>query len=183
MLLEPSIIYFNGIHHQSILSGLLFLHVRCLALIIVKKDIRDLNRFLRGLEDSGYTVEEGAHAVITDQSEIQSFRVLADGETAGIIISHYITPYYRVEAANISDEDAYLKKLIEIKHSGEKWRIPVDDLIIIIIDEKLIRLVDKYRDEYPVKDGNELVEFYRARNPGFKNVVKSLLARILETVK
>ncbi len=147
---------------------------------IVVVDVRDFNNFIEILRSKGYDLKYGFHAVLLDHSELTNIKVMKNDHLVAIIIVHYITPYYRVEVKNIVDDDKYLRELISIKHSGEKWSIPVSPVIIILFDEEVFEIINSYRDDYPVEDGYELVNHYRRRNPKYKSVPQSLLARVLE---
>ncbi len=147
---------------------------------IVTKSIWDLDSFIKYLESHNYSVEEGAHAVLLDHSEVLEIYVRRSNELSAIFIAHYITPYYRVELEDISSDDEYLKRLIEVKHSGAKWRIPVNPLIGVVLDDDVIKLVEDYRDSYPISDGEKLVEHYRSRNPSYNNIPQVVVARLLE---
>lgn len=147
---------------------------------IVLKRVRDLDKFIGYLGEMGYDVEEGAHAVLLDHSELTDFTVKNNGEIAGYIIAHFLTPFFRAELSDSSSDEEYLRKLVEIKHSGEKWRIPVNPLVIIVLDEEMFRLLEDYSDEYPVSDASSLIEKYVETNPNYRNVPKIALARLLE---
>jgi len=144
--------------------------------------VRDLEGFLRKLAESGYLVEYGPHAVLEDHSEISTFKVYVGNELAAYIVAHYITQYYRAFLENYEDSDeALLDKLLEIKYSGERWSIPVNPLYVIAFNECLLRVLEGYRDEYPVVDGNRLVEEYRSRNPNYRSIPRVIVARIIDS--
>ncbi|ABN70258.1 hypothetical protein Smar_1163 [Staphylothermus marinus F1] len=149
---------------------------------IISFHIRNLDSFLEKLKELGYSIEFGAHSVLLDHSELTSITVKKEDSIELILIVHYITPYYRAETMNISDEDEYLKELIKIKHSGEKWKIPVNPVIGVVMTDKkeLIRMINEYKDDYPVKDADKLLDHYRSRNPKYKYIPRLLLARILD---
>ncbi|ADI32401.1 hypothetical protein [Staphylothermus hellenicus] len=150
---------------------------------IISFHIKNLDGFLEKLKDLGYSIELGAHSVLLDHSELTSITVKKKGSIELILIIHYITPYYRVETMNISDEDKYLKELIRIKHSGEKWKIPVNPVIGVVMadnNEELMKMINDYKDDYPVKDADKLLDHYRSRNPRYQNIPRLLLARILD---
>lgn len=147
---------------------------------IISKAVRDLDRLLDYLKEKGYDLEEGSHIVLLDHSEVSRLALIKDGRTAAIAIVHYLSPYYRVETKGIKDEDKYLEELLMIKHSGENWRIPVEDVVFVVFDEGLEDLLSSYSDEYPVGDAEALVRHYLSRNPKGKEILRVLLARILD---
>jgi len=147
---------------------------------IVSKKVRDLDSFTKYFMEKGFSVEQGVHSVLLDHSELATIRFKREGADAAVAVVHYISPYYRVEMMNISDENKYLEELLKIKHSGEKWSIPVNPVIMILIDENLLNIVEEYRDEYPINDGEKLVKHYKDKNPGYKSIPQTLLARVLE---
>ncbi len=151
---------------------------------IAELSVRDLDRFIDYLISHGFSVVRGSHAVLLDHSELENLRVLRDGDLVAVIVSHYISQYYRAEYMGLSSDDAYLEELLRIKHSSERWRIPVNPLIIIAFDSSFIGVAEDYGvDDYPVHDGASLVEHYRRENPRYSEIPKILLARILEGLR
>jgi hypothetical protein len=147
---------------------------------IISFNVKDLDRFLELLKSRGYSIEYGPHAVLLDHSELSTIIIRKNNDVLMTLVAHYITPYYRVEASGVSDEDEYLEKLISIKHSGEWWRIPVNPLIAIIYDDELLDLLNNYADSYPISDGERLVRYYREHNPGYENIPRILVARLID---
>jgi len=143
-------------------------------------DVKNLENLVNTLKEKGYKLELGPHSVLLDHSEVLSISVMRSSSREAIIIAHYITPYYRVETLNIDSDEAYLKELVKVKYSGEKWSIPVNPVIVLAFSEDLVRILENYRDDYPVPDGEDLVKEYRRRNPGYAEVPRLLLARFLE---
>ncbi|MGC9121913.1 MAG: hypothetical protein ACP5HP_03125, partial [Thermogladius sp.] len=80
----------------------------------------------------------------------------------------------------LQDDKEYLRALLEVKYSEEKWRIPVDDVAVVALSEELVQMLEGYSDEYPVADGELLVSEYRRRNPQYQNTVRLLVARLLD---
>ncbi len=148
---------------------------------IISIEVKDLDKLLEKIKATGLDVEYGPHAVLLDHSEVAGVRVKAGDTDKAVIIAHYITPYYRAELSGKTSDDEYLEELLKIKHSGENWRIPVNPLIVIVFDDELVKLLEEYSDEYPVPDGARLVEEYRSRNPGYENIPRSLLARMIDS--
>lgn len=148
---------------------------------IVRFNVKNLLNLERYLREKGYRVEHGPHIVLLDQSELSSIKVLDSvGKEVCIMITHYVTPFYRVELSNITNDDEYWAKLWEIKRSGEYWAIPVNPIIAVVFEQTFLDTIEQYRDEYPVNDGEHIVNEYRRRNPNYKNVPNTLLARILD---
>lgn len=147
---------------------------------IILLDVKDKNKFINTFTEAGYNVEEGPHTVLLDHSELTSYKVKKDNKLYAVLIIHYITPYYRVELENIRDDNEYLKKLIRIRHSNEKWEIPVNPVITVVLDDSITDLLSNYKDDYPVNDGEELVNKYRSKNPNYAEIPRILLARVLE---
>jgi hypothetical protein len=150
---------------------------------IISFNVKDLDKFTELLKSKGYSVEYGPHAVLLDHSELSTITVKKNNDVLMILIAHYITPYYRVEVSGVSSEDEYLEKLISVKHSGEKWSIPVNPLIALIYNNELLDLVSNYSDSYPISDGEKLVKYYREHNPGYENIPKILVARLIERLR
>ena len=99
----------------------------------------------------------------------------------GIIIAHYISQYYKI-IIEYEDEkdDIILRKLLEAKYSGKKWRTPVSPITVLTDDHKLIDIIENYEDEYPCEDAKKLTEVYRERNPKSRLIISGLLAKALE---
>ncbi|WP_440059051.1 hypothetical protein ACSU1N_04490 [Thermogladius sp. 4427co] len=145
--------------------------------------VKDADRFIDTLKNAGFSIEEGPHAVLLDQSELLSIKILKENSIRGYIVLHYITPYYKAELTSARTDKEYLESLIQIKHSGEKWRIPVEDITIIVLDDgELEEIIQKYVDDYPVPEGGSLVEEYRRRNPDYKVVSRVLVGRLLDEI-
>ena len=147
---------------------------------VVRIPVRDVDKFVEYLRARGYEVEEGPHTVLVDQSEVVSVKVEREGVIQGYAVVHFITPYYRVELRGLQDDKEYLRALLEVKYSEEKWRIPVDDVAVVALSEELVQMLEGYSDEYPVADGELLVSEYRRRNPQYQNTVRLLVARLLD---
>jgi hypothetical protein len=107
--------------------------------------------------------------------------VLKNGELAAYIVAHYITQYYRaVINGSYESDEKFLDRLYEIKYSSERWSIPVNPLYAVVFNEEILEIFDKYEDQYPVEDGERVVNEYRARNPNYKNIPRVLIARFLD---
>ncbi len=150
---------------------------------IISFNVKDLDEFLGLLRSKGYSIEYGPHAVLLDHSELSTITIKKNNDVLMILIAHYITPYYRVEVNGVSDEDEYLEELINIRHSGERWRIPVNPIIALVYSDELLDLISKYSDSYPVNDGERLVRYYREHNPGYENIPKILVARLIDGLR
>ncbi len=143
-------------------------------------DVKDLEKLFEWFRNHGFELEYGPHTVLLDHSELISVRIKRDGREAGFLIAHYITPYYRVEAKDVEDEEEYLRELLRVKHGDEKWSIPVNPVILVSLRDELVKEIENYSDEYPVDDGEKLVKTYRDRNPGYDRIPRVLLARLLD---
>jgi len=149
---------------------------------IVLIDVKDKNSFLATFEKAGYAVEAGPHTVLYDHSELATYTVKKNGEEVAIVIIHYISKYYRVELENPGSDEEYLHRLLELKYSESDWGIPASPVILVAVKDEIISLLENYTDNYPVEDGERLVNEYRSRNPSYANMVKLMLARILESL-
>ncbi len=149
---------------------------------LIAKNVKDLDRFIEYLESKGYIVDEGSHAVLLDHSEISEIYIRLKTNLKAAIVAHYLTPYYMAELEDVDDEDKYLEKLLEIKHSGVKWRIPVNPLIGIILDDKLLEIFSEYSDDYPTRNGEEIVKEYRSRNKDYARIPRVVIAHLIEKI-
>lgn len=149
--------------------------------IIEFDKVKNLDKFIVKLSDSGYTIEHGPHVVLEDHSELSTLKVYKENKLIAYIIAHYITQYYRaVVNEGYSNDQSFLDKLFEIKYSGEKWSIPVNPLYIVVFDEEVLNVIRDYEDSFPVEDGENIVREYTARNPHYKNIPRIVIARIVE---
>lgn len=143
--------------------------------------VKDLDNFVKKLSEAGYVVEHGPHVVLEDHSEITTMKVYRDNNIVAYVVAHYITQYYRAILSNsYGDDQAFLEKLLEIKHSGEKWRVPVNPVYVIVFDEDVSNVLAGYEDRYPTQDAESLVEAYRSKNPDYSRIPRIVVARLLE---
>jgi len=147
---------------------------------LITTNIRDLDKLINTVINSGYRIEQGTHAVLPDNSEIEEICIFKGERLHGIVIAHYISQYYKVIVENENaDDSTILKKLLEVKYSKNKWRTPVSP-IAILTDDELVDILEKYKDEYPCDDARKLSNFYKEKNPVNKDIISGLLARALE---
>jgi len=148
-------------------------------LVLIK--VRDLKKLMDFLREKNYDVEKGSHAVLLDHSEVEEFYLRKENKLAGIMISHYITPYYKVVKEHKDrDEEELLRALIDVKYSREKWFVPVNPVAVVTEDQELVNTLNRYRDDYPSQEARISMERYLAENPGSRDIFSGLLARVLE---
>lgn len=149
--------------------------------VIAYDKVHDLGYFLRKLNDAGLTIEHGPHIVLEDHSEISTLKLYKEGRLIAYVVAHYITQYYRaVLSENQGNDIAFLEQLLRIKHSGERWSIPVNPIYMVLIDSEFANILEKYEDSYPINDGEKLVETYRSKNPNYKHIPRVVVARLVE---
>ena len=149
--------------------------------ILELENVKNLDALLDILVGKGYRIEPGPHAVMEDHSEISVFKGFKNNELAFIIIAHYITQYYRVVLnCKYEDDQKFLEELLRVKYSGEKWSIPVNPVFIAVFNEDVIKDIEGYQDTYPVSDGEALVSRYREKNPGYKDIPRVIIARLID---
>jgi len=150
--------------------------------VIEAREVKNLDQFIKGLSELGFIIEPGPHVVLEDHSELAVFKALRNGEVEAYIVAHYITQYYRAVLSNsYSNDSLFMKELISIKYSGEKWSIPVNPVYVITLSNELVEYIKTYRDEYPVPDGEALVNAYRSRNPDYANIPRIVVGRLVDT--
>lgn len=148
---------------------------------IIQINVRDLDSFLNKFIDSNYKVEYRIHVVLTDCSELVSIKVKKENTDVLVLIAHYITQNYL--SKTIGEHEDRVNTNTCDKTSSVEWRIPVNPVIAIVLDNRVMNILSNYRDNYPVDNGEELVNRYRGMNPGYRDVPKLLLARILEELR
>ena len=149
---------------------------------IVELKVKDLEYLLKKVRELGYVVEQGPHAVLLDHSELSSYVVKKDSKIVAEIIAHYLTQYYLAEVKGASSDDEYLRELLRIKNSGVKWSIPVNNVLVIIHsdDKEFLDFINNYSDVFPVENGEEIITYYREKNPEYIKIPRILLARLLD---
>jgi len=149
--------------------------------VVEVSSVRNLDQFIKRLSELGYVVEPGPHLVLEDHSELAVFKALRNGELEAYIVAHYITQYYRaVLSSSYSDNSLFLRELINIKYSGEKWSIPVNPVYVITRSSVLVESIREYRDEYPTPEGEYLVNEYRSRNPNYTLIPRIVVGRLVD---
>ncbi len=150
---------------------------------LITMDVKDLNKLLKTLMDHGYQIERGVHAVLLDNSEVEEIYVKKSNEVKAVIVTHYITSYYKAIVENYDKDDKeLLQALIKVKYSGDKWASPVNPVALLTEDNELINILDNYEDKYPSEEAKYYVEYYRKNHPESNEVFSGLLARVLEKI-
>lgn len=141
--------------------------------------VKNLDMFLKKLAERGFDVELGPHLVLEDHSELGFYRISKNAKLVAYIIAHYLTQYYKavLSSENKNDKE-FLRELLEIKYSGERWSIPIDSIYVVLYSEEILELLDKYEDEYPVQNAEEILQIYRSRNPNYKLIPRIVVARL-----
>lgn len=142
--------------------------------------VKNLLKLIDELKAMGYAIEEGPHVVLEDNSELSLFKGYRSGEIEFIIVSHYLTQYYKAVLESHSTDEEFLEKLLQLKYSGERWSIPVSPVYLIALNNVIEEFLNSYRDEYPVKDGEEIVNKYKASNPNYHKVIEAAVGRVLD---
>ena len=149
---------------------------------IVELEVKDLGYLLKKLKEFGYFIEQGPHAVLLDHSELSSYIIKRENKVIAEIIAHYLTQYYLAEVKGVSNDNEYLKELLRIRDSGIRWSIPVNNVLVIILseDKEFLDFINNYSDAFPVENGEEIIMYYREKNPGYTKIPRILLARLLD---
>ncbi len=146
-------------------------------MIMMMKEIKDLNKLIAMLIEQGYVVEEGMHAVLPDGSEIGVWKVIKEGMAVALLIAHYIDSHYVAIATlpeNV-DDTTFLRKLIECEASGI-WRTPVEPVLFLSMDPALIRAVIRYEDSFPNAQAKDMYKHYLDHGSD-RRVMTSILRR------
>jgi len=139
--------------------------------------VRDLDRLIKYLVDLGYTVSEGPHAVLPDDSEIGYWILTKGSQVVGEVVAHYVDNHYYalMRTSGASDSDV-LRALVEVEY-GRRWRAPVEEVVAIVASEDLRAALEAYSDEVPTAEAGEAVKHYESRGT---KVIGRLVARIRE---
>ncbi len=145
--------------------------------------VKNLDRLLDVFKSKGYEVVLGPHSVLTDNSEIEEIRITRNGFLKAIIIAHYISQYYKViiDTEGCSDNEV-LEALLKAKYSSQRWRVPVNPVAILVADDEVISVIDKYSDDYPCEEASRYLRIYQEKNPGREQLFTGLLASVLEKI-
>jgi len=137
--------------------------------------VRDLDRLIKYLMDLGYTISEGPHVVLPDDSEVGYWILTKESQVVGEIIAHYVDNHYYalMRTSGASDSDM-LRALIEAEY-GRRWRTPVEEVVAIVASEDLRAALEAYSDEIPTAEAEEALRHYESRGT---KVIEKLVARI-----
>ncbi|MEM1618748.1 MAG: hypothetical protein QXP67_01785 [Desulfurococcaceae archaeon] len=150
------------------------------AKVLEYSSVKNLDKFISELSNSGFRAEMGPHVVLEDHSELCIYRVFKESKLVAYIVAHYITQYYKaVLSATDSDSD-FLRRLLEIKYSGEKWSVPVNPLYIVLFSDEITEFLSRYEDEYPSEETVSVVNHYKSKNPDHHLIPRIVVARLAE---
>lgn len=123
---------------------------------------KDLDRLIGYLKSKGFNINENEHMVLTDNSEVCRFEILKDNKVHGVMVAHYISQYYKVivETKDKSDNEV-LRELLKAKYSLNKWKTPVNPIVVVTNDKELEKHLNNYRDNYPCSDAEKYSRHYR----------------------
>jgi len=147
---------------------------------IYSLDVKNLSGFIDKLKALGFTIEEGPHVVLEDNSEVSVFKGYRSSELEFIIVSHYLTQYYKAVLENPVSDEEYLEKLLTLKYSGERWSIPVSPVYFIAFNTSIEEFLSSFKDDYPVEKAEEILSKYRSANPSYKKIIEAAVGRILD---
>lgn len=129
---------------------------------MLKLGIRDLNKLLKYFADLGYTISEGPHAVLHDGSEVGYWVLTKGSQIVGQVIAHYIDRhYYALMKTEGAADREVIEELMRAEH-GEMWRVPVEDVVVIAMDE-VIESAVKYADSIPSAEAEEALRHYEQK--------------------
>jgi len=139
--------------------------------------VRDLDRLVRYLIDLGYTVSEGPHAVLPDDSEVGYWVLTKGSQVVGELVAHYVdNHYYALMKAPGGSDREVLQALLEAER-GRRWRAPVEEVVAVVVSEELRAALEAYTDEVPTAEAEEALRHYESRGT---KVIGRLVARIRE---
>lgn len=147
---------------------------------IYSVSVKNLSGFIDRLKALGYTIEEGPHVVLEDNSEVSVFKGYRNTELEFIIVSHYLTQYYKAVLENPGSDEEYLEKLLSLKYSSERWSIPVSPIYFIAFNSSLEEFLSSFKDEYPVENAEEILSKYRSANPNYQKIIEAAVGRIID---
>lgn len=143
---------------------------------IIQINVRDLDSFIKKLAEYNYVVEYKSHVVLSDGSELINAIAKKNNKEHFVFIVHYIAEHYLNKPSEVSE----VVETTSDRQYINEWRIPVNPVIAIVLNNEAMNILTSYRDNYPVSGGEELVINYRNRNPNYRDAPKLMLARILE---
>ena len=139
--------------------------------------VRDLDRFIRYLVDLGYTVSEGPHAVLPDDSEVSYWILSKESQVVGEVVAHYVdNHYYALMKTPWASDRELLQALLEAEQR-RRWRVPVEEVVAIVASEELRAALETYSDEVPTAEAEEALRHYESRGT---KIIDRLLTRIKE---
>ncbi|MCX8185459.1 MAG: hypothetical protein RMI56_03195 [Sulfolobales archaeon] len=143
---------------------------------MLRLGVKDLNNLLKFIASLGYTITEGPHAVLHDSSEVGYWIITRESKVVGEIIAHYVDNHYYALTESESDSDEEVLQALLRADIAEKWRAPVED-VVVVGEEEVLAALSKYVDQLPNEEAAEAVAHYE--KVGVR-VVERLLQRLRE---
>ncbi len=153
-------------------------------MLILSIDIKNLKKFIEYIRISGYNVIEDVHSVLEDSSELLTMYILDKlYNIVAILLVHYIDSHYAflVDLPQGANDITLLMNLLNINKSKDFWQTPVEPLIAIIFNEDVVRIINRYNDEYPL-NSVKYVNIYRSTSKNI-NLLKSLIDNLISIAK
>ena len=148
-------------------------------MFLLVKRVGDLNKFMDYLRrECGVEIVEGSHAVLPDGSEVGTWCGARDGKFVICFTSHYIDRHYdalRKLPPNASDADL-LAALIEANRGV--WRVPVEPVVIVGLEDFVARAVTRYVDEVPSEGVEALRHFESTNSRESRELLQKIVSRV-----
>ncbi|MEM1623508.1 MAG: hypothetical protein QW543_05205 [Sulfolobales archaeon] len=142
----------------------------------------DLDKLLKYLADLGYTISEGPHAVLHDGSEVGYWILTKDSRIVGQVVAHYVDNHYYALMKTEGATDSEVIEALVLAERGEKWRVPVED-VVLIAEEEVLESIVKYVDTIPNKEAEEALAHYERRATKIMNRFVSKLVEQADSDK
>jgi len=153
-------------------------------MLVLSIDVKDLKRFMEYMRSNSFNVVEDVHSVLEDSSELLIMYVFDEkNNLSAILLAHYIDSHYAsiVDLPQEADDMMLLRSLLDANRSGDFWQAPVEPVLAVIFNENILRVINRYSDEYYPKS-IKYVNTYLSMSKN-TNLLKSLIDSFISMAK
>ncbi|RLG86720.1 MAG: hypothetical protein DRO18_04050 [Thermoprotei archaeon] len=149
-------------------------------MVLVKRvSIKNLTSLLNHVGRK-FSIKEGEHAILPDNSEVCIWEVYRGEALVGKIIAHYVDNHYLalIKLPKTATDRDVIDALL--REREVKWLVSVED-VLVIGHKPLHDLISSYVDTELSSEASEALNHY-VRNYGGK-VIDEILSRVVGNVK
>jgi len=136
------------------------------------------------MRSNSFNVVEDIHSVLEDSSELLIMYVFDERNSlSAILLIHYIDSHYAsiADLPQEADDITLLRNLLDTNRSEDFWQTPVEPILAIILNENILRIINKYSDEHHPKSIKYINTYLTiSKNT---NLLKSLIDSFISMAK